>query len=311
LWELYRQELDDHPDEAAGGRCTRLLHAPLRPGLLADVAECRWRVLVRGGSRWGMIQSDLEHLRPRFVREEEETWVRLLFSLADELAWGDSPAVTVADGELTDDALSPGLALFEVCLKEIRGYDYLAPRLSQAFDRLDFLIEVSRGWRLLRERQAVPEVFLELVPWTWTGPFADVRPRLLRLLHYISAAPRQWLGHMDAVHGQASAVLGQFGRTLYELAERMEWQPVRERNWEWVARLAVDFVDAQGQVSYQCYRPQFLEFCLREAVDPGHVASVFAQRPADWPAAGVSLGQAMAGDWPLRYVYLACQLFWA
>src|SRR5207247_2081822 len=78
---------------------------------------------------------------------------------------------------------------------DVRGR--LAIRFADSFDRLDYLLAATAGWRQARDEADLPPDLLELVPRAWVQPFAAVRPLLVCVLEQISAAPRAWLRHFD------------------------------------------------------------------------------------------------------------------
>jgi hypothetical protein len=295
LRELYREEVEDDPAEALSSRYARLLRCDVRPGLLADLVEWRWRAAVRLG-QWEYLAADVAALRPRLLREDEEVWLRLLFTLADGLAWVDAP---------------PGLDLMKACRREIKEHEHLGRRLAAEFDRFDFLVAVSEGWHTLRKARAAPPILLQLVAVSWKRPFAEVRPGLFAVLERVGQEPRKWLDHFDTVAHQAAPVLAWVGRLLDQLEQELAEPPADVPDAAALRELALEFFDAEGPSNYRSYRPRFLTFCLREAVAPERVAEVAPDRPAQWPSKGVSLSQAIATDWPLRYVYRAYRLFWA
>jgi hypothetical protein len=176
LRQLYRDVVADDPAEAWTERYARLLADDARPAQLADLVEWRWRA---GAwlERWDLLMADLCDCRPRLRPAQEDLWLRLLFVLADEVAWYEDAAAE---------------ELMDACLNEIHQHDHLAFRNAAAFDRLDFLLAVSRGCRKLR-RRTVPLSFLRLIARSWTQPFAAVRPHLESVLERINASPTKWL----------------------------------------------------------------------------------------------------------------------
>ena len=78
-------------------------------------------------------------------------------------------------------------------LDEIKQFGHLQNRLADALDRHEFLLEVSRSLRVLRKEAEIPPALLELIPLSWTRPFAEVRPPLLRLLGELLEQPWKML----------------------------------------------------------------------------------------------------------------------
>jgi hypothetical protein len=292
LWELYHRELAADPSEALSARCSSLLDCAVRPGLLADVLEWRWWA-AGPASRWQVIAADLDRLRDRIVRDDEEAWIRLLLAALDHLVWDEGPAVDL-------------VARFR---REIDRHGHLQIRLADSLDRLEFLLEVAAGWRSLqRARLPWPE-FLQLIPLSWVGRFDAVRPLLMEVVRQATKRPRQTLDAFDRVQRQAPAVLAHFGSQLDLLQASVA--PAERRLETFAETLTVEFLDGNDCSRYAKFRLQLLDFCLREEVTPEEVAAIAGRRPAYWVAPGTPLAQAINADWPLRHVYRAHWLFWA
>jgi hypothetical protein len=293
---LYRQELDERPDEALAA-ATGLLKVSAPPARLVEIAVGRWQAAGRL-KRWDVFQTDLEQLRDRVRPFDEESWLRLQLAALDHVAW---------------EAGTPGAGeLLAVGRREVDGLGHLAIRFSDAFDRLDYLLAATAGWRQARDESGLPPDLLELVPRAWVQPFAAVRPLLERVLEQISAAPRTWLRHLDALERASGMALAQFGALLAQYQDRLAEAPPNPHTLEQLANLAQQFFETEGPESYTALRPKVLTFCLRESVGPELVAAaVPPETPVDGPGGPVSLAAALARDWPLRAVCWACRLFWA
>jgi hypothetical protein len=292
--ELYRQELMQNPPEAYSGRYMRLLDGPWNPGQLSELAEWRWQALAEMG-RWDLLAGDLPRLRPRIIMDDEETWVRLLFTALDWLAWAG-----------TDLAAE----VFDSCRLEIYQYEHLAGRMPYQFDRLDFLLGFAAGWRKLQNQSPVPERFTEIMELSWTRSAYELKPRILVLLEDMCQEPQTWLGHLDRVQRHAPGAVAHFGTILHQL-EDDSGDSSKGHSDEAIARLGQDFLDGQGMTDYPELRSKLLNFCLTEAIAPEKLADAVGDRPAYWPPRGISFSQEVNEDWPLRYLYLAHHLFWS
>lgn len=293
LRELYRQEVADDPGEALGERFERVLDADVQAGQLADLAEWRLLAAVRL-RRWEAVGQDLRRLRLRFGPGEEEPWLRLLFALADTLAWEE-------DNQARD--------LLEECRTEIGRHAYLAHQLSHSFDRLDLLLEASAGWHQLRRQGGISNRLLRLIPVSWSRPFEEVRPVLRDALEALTGAPRRWLGYLDEARRQAPAVLALLGEAL----DQLEWRtPSPEpREPETLSGLVLEFLAHLNPADYDGERPELLAFCIQEMVSPEEMAEAVSGFPDAWKELGDTWAQALLNDWPLRHVYRGWRLFWA
>jgi hypothetical protein len=86
--ELYHREVLNNPAETLTERYGRLLDAPHTPQLQADLSEWRLQAAARL-ERWDVIEADLVH--GRVIPDDEQLWLRLIFSLADRVAWTCNP----------------------------------------------------------------------------------------------------------------------------------------------------------------------------------------------------------------------------
>jgi curved DNA-binding protein CbpA len=289
--ELYRRELEADPVEALTDRCAALLECQAPAERLTELAGWRWQAAGRLG-RWDVITDDLQRLRQLVLGEGEEAWVRLLLASLDQLAW----APGLPDGQIGS------------YFQEVEQLGHLGARLGFEFDRLEFLRELSAQWRRLAKDRllllpALAPALVPLVPLSWTRPIEEVRPALLEFLGWVARHAHDTLNNLDRLQNLAPAVLAQFGRLLESLRDDLDVPPEPEVT-EAVTRLTLDFLEGGGNFSYgEEDRHRLLDFCLREAVSPELVARVVENE--------VRLAELLTNDWPLRYVYLAYQLFWA
>jgi len=288
LRELYRREIADDPSEGTSPRCGRLLNLEMTPAAVADLVEWRWQAAGRLG-HWWIIAEDLERLRPKVVREDEEAWARLLLSAVEQLTAMQDPKA--------------GLQIRQA-LDEIKQFEHLQSRLAEALDRHEFLLEVSRGLQMLRKDPNIPRALLDLVPMSWTRPFAEVRPGLLQLLSELNRQPWTTLRLFDRIQGEAAAVLGQFGNLLALLAGTVP-DADDERSEEDRAGLIRQFLTSKDWDTYASFRGELLGFCLRDVLAPTEVSNAVLAH------GDTNLAQRIMEDWPMRYVWQAYQLFWA
>jgi len=289
LRELYRREIADDPAEGTSARCGRLLGLELAPAAIADLLEWRWQAAGRLG-HWWIITEDLERLRSRVVRDDEETWARLLLAAVEQLTAMQDP----------DRA---ALAIRKA-LDEVKQFEHLQNRLAGTLDRHEFLLEVSRGLRVLRRETGIPPAFLELVSLSWTRPFAEIRPALLRLLGDWLRQPWTMLRLFDRIQAQSAAVLGQFGNLLSMLQGSVP-DSADERTASDLADAIRQFLTSKDWGAYTAFRGELLGFCLRDMIAPDLVSqAVLGQGDAN-------LAQRIREDWPVKYVWQAYRLFWA
>lgn len=287
LHELYRREIAENPAEALSGRCSRLLRAPAAAGLLAELAEWRWRAAARL-KRLSILGLDLERLRPRLEAKEEEIWLRLLLT---------------ATGLLAFDQLPEFQPLFQKCLEEIEAHEHWHLRMPAAFDQYEFQRSIADGIPRLYSLPRPPNLaaIAELVKLAQNRPFPELRPVLLPLLSDLTQPPTQALGCLDRVHQTAPAVLAEFGNLLQQLASTLPDED-DDRDPEDFADLVDTFLAGLSSKDHQKFRLELLHFCLREAMDPHRAADCMAAQ--EYPA----LCQQVHDDWPLRHAWLACHI---
>jgi hypothetical protein len=288
LRELYRREIADDPAEGTGARCGRLLALELTAPAVADLLEWRWQAAGRLG-HWWIITEDLERLRSRVARDDEEIWARLLLAAVEQLTAMQDPKA--------------GLAIRKT-LDEVKQFEHLQSRLAGALDRHEFLLEVSRGLRVLRKEAGIPPAFLELVPLSWTRPFGEVRPRLLQLLGELLRQPWTMLRLFDRIQAQSAAVLGQFGNLL-SMLQGTVLDAADERSANDLADAIRQFLASKDWDTYGSFRGELLGFCLRDMIAPDLVSQAVLGH------GDANLAQRIREDWPVKYVWLAYRVFWA
>lgn len=295
LRELYRRAVRANPEEALSGRFADLLNVPARPADLAELMDWRMRAAFQLG-QYHFIPEELERLRGRVAREDDESWARLLLTAIHCLAWRRKGKYF---GRLIKDYGH-----------EIDGLIHLHNRLAHDLDQLDFLLEAVAGWEKLRWSPNIWRSLLGLVRRSFVYPFEELRGALLIYLDKVVQQPQQALQWLDYVNSQSTAVLAQFGRLVTWLQAEREVEYVDERTPEDLRLVALEFVEALGSGTYRKFRPRLLAFCLREAIAPEMLARMLEGQPADRRAAEEYLSRKLAADWPLRYVWRAHQAFW-
>ncbi|HEY7424972.1 MAG TPA: J domain-containing protein [Gemmataceae bacterium] len=295
LRELYREEVTDNPAEALSERYEQLLDAPISASQLTDLIEWRFQAAARL-QKWDVLHTDLARLRPRFSLGEEQLWLRLLFSLADSAAWA-------ADAE--------GAKLLAACREEIGQYEHIASTMSHWFDRFDLLVEAASGWFSLCDRSHVPAIMLRLIRNSWSHPLAEVRESLMNVLEAMADSPYQWLAHLDEIRQRAPATLAVFGELLDRFEEVREVMPEESREREQINGLVLSFLPQLNVANYEVEQTRLLRFCVQENLAPEEMAEVARGFTGGWEELGAAWARALTADWPLRYVYRACRLFWA
>ena len=294
LGELYRRELELHPEEALAQRCDRLLQQIHAPAALANLLSWRWHAAGRL-ARWGLVAAEVEQMRARVCPDDEESWLRLLLSVADGAAWA------------ADDQ---GEALFASCAQEVGRHEHAAVRHPDWFDRLDYLRSVRSGWRALRDAGYAEEHFPRLIAAGWARPTAELRPLLLEVCSQVQDDPHDWLDYFDQVERLGAAVLGFFCDLMRQLDLRLEVQQHLFPSPEQVAQLAWRFVEESAELDYGRLRHRMVDFCLAESVQPEWLAQALLDLHLGALPPGQTLGQVVMSDWPLRCVCLAVWLFW-
>jgi hypothetical protein len=290
--ELFRREFDERPGAALVASDALLtVDAPTErfASFLAAHAAA-----AAGLDRWDIVREDLDRARQRIRPTDENSWLRLLFVLIDHAAW---VAVDPTNG--TSDAE----VLLAECRREVAAIDHLAVHQAEAFDRLEFLSAAAGQWGRMRVANTLPAELLDLLPAAWVKPFAEVRPLVADMLAKIVEAPQPWLRHLDQLAARSPTALAFFGSLLAQYQDRLAEPPPVPHAPADLARLAAENLQNDGRWDYRTLRPRLLAFCLREAIGAELVAAVA-------PVNDGQLAQAIAADWPLRYVTWACRLAW-
>jgi hypothetical protein len=296
LRELYRRELAANSAEALHQRCTELIDAvPVSNGL-ADLLEWRWNAVGRKEQAAEVIRADLARLREHFLAHDDETWARLVFAAVDHIAFIDTAAAR---------------DLLARCQRDLEGLSHLHLRLSAAFDRFEMLQTIAASCRTILQQGAQWHAdFIEVVQQAWSLPIEELRPRLMTYLATVAARPGQLLHNFDAIQQLASPLLFQFRRALAMLDSITE--PTADcRSEDDIRELVLSFARDTPGSKYSEWRPQLLDFCLREVIMPEQVAAALANNSEFQLSAEQHLSQAAANDLPLVCVCHACRLFWA
>jgi hypothetical protein len=300
LRELLHRELEETPSLALDLGCTQLLQTRTRPALLLDFLEWRWHAAGRL-EKWETIGVDLDALRGRFIAEEEESWARLLLLATDQLAWARA---------------EKHRSRFRHCVHELEQLIHLHARLGDEMDRLDFLQILANAWHAQGERaendlpllRLLQLQLLRLIPLSWSRPFSDIHPLLDQFLATIVEQPAVALRGFDRVQEHAGAVLTQYGRALLQYQYAQNKNAPDDECSEALALLVAEFLEGSYCGRYDKFRVRLVDFCLREQVSPSAVAQLIESRQMH---SLYQVAQSIHADWPLRYVFQSCWLYWA
>lgn len=293
LRELLRRELVEAPGLALSEPCTHLLRGNSSPNALLDLLQLRWQA-AQQRSQWNVITEDVATVRDRFLGDDEEAWGRLLLLGIDYLAWAHSGA---------------NRAHVAGWVKELEQAVHLHERLSAEMDRLDFLLTLVEAWRACAQLPNHAS-FFPLIRDSWTRPSAELHGAVQAYLALVAHDPPKFLDYFDAIAASASAVLTQFGKLLIEDVVWSDREMPPDECSSAATPRVLELLDDLESDQYRWIRPQLLRLCLSEAVSPEAVASLVAGRPAYWISGEMHLAQGLVADWPLRYVFLSCWLFW-
>lgn len=295
LRELYRRELAANAAEASSDRCRELLEALPVTHALADLVEWRWNAISQSDNFVALLLGDLLKLRERFLGHDEETWVRLVLFAVDRLVFVDG---------------TEAATLRARCHRDLETLGHLQLRLSAAFDRYELAQDLGEKRRALLQEPAAHAEFLDLVRDSWLMSIEQLQPRLMSYLANIAARPGMALKNFDAIHGRASPLLFQFRRALSSL-EQIAEPAADTRKPEEINELVLSFAYQTPASTYTEWRPQLLDFCLREVVMPEQFAAALSGYSEFQLTSDQHLSQAASADLPLVCVCHACRLFWA
>jgi hypothetical protein len=292
LRELLKRELAADPTLATGDRLAALFRRKTPPAVVLDVAEGRWRA-ARMARRWALILADVQTLRVWLPEVDEDSWARLLLAASTNLAWAESP-----------DSDRAATFAREVERLGDRHRDY-----SEDLYQVEYVQMVKAGLGLLGGRTGAFSGIFQLLSISWDERGPEFRTRLRSYSGQIAQDTRASLACFDHIHAVAPVVLARLSTLLGDL-DFEEYRYIGSTLLAEVAPGIERFLSASGWTDYPLLRPNLLQFCLREAISPGLVARTMAERPEFILTGKSPLAQTIAGDWPLRHVYRACELTW-
>jgi hypothetical protein len=282
--QLYRREIDDHPNEALSDRFAALLEGQTLPRNVVDLLAWRWEALQRLG-RTDHISADLRWLAPRLERHDEEGWVRVLLKAADYLAWQTGRQ-------------------FDELREEIEGYVHVHRVLGEDMARLDFLGELAKSWRELVKDGAGESRLLRVLPLTWTNAYEN-RHRILAECCRVAEKPEGALLWLDKVHSRAPLIAAHLGQSLGWLWT-IQTDPRDNSALSTTIMYHLGGMNGPvGQADYALYRQHLLRMCVSEVIAPETVANLLSTGKNAFSA------QLIYDDWPLRVVCLVHRLIYA
>jgi hypothetical protein len=249
----------------------------------------RWRA-ARLTQRFLTIISDIQAIRPSLASTDGPLWPRLLLTAARQIVW------------------TPGTewdAVRHFCREaEERSRGHLD--LSEELAQLDFLQEVAAGWRALRLDGRRGAALRRVLPFTWDEPASEWTALFQAYLEEVAHPPADALALFDHLHSQAPAVLGHLINLLARRHSECFGPPVPHSPTA-VLRIVGPFLARRSWWNYPWIRRDLLELCLAEAIAPEALAQAIADRPELAITKSEHLASAIAGDWPLRSAFMACE----
>jgi hypothetical protein len=244
--------------------------------------------------RTAAIRDDLEQLRPRVQASDPQLWCHLLLLALDYLAWSREPNV---------------IQVFPQYVEEAEREEAGGGSLHENLERLDLLVEASRGWRQLLHSERAPKRWIQMVPFVWMLPPDQFRPLLIPLLKEMAFAPNDGLKHFDEMAADSPAAAFQLGTAIegwYSESFGLGDTPWDEES---MRPIVEDFVQRYGRFGYRVSRRRLLELCLEDSIDPRWFAFVLASRREMMGVDCAELAEEIRRDGGMRYVYLAVRVF--
>ena len=282
--QLYRREIDDHPDEVLSERFEALLDTMASRRNILELLAWRWDVLARLG-RTNLISADLANIATRLEREDEEGYVRVMLRAADFLAW-----------DIHYD-------LDRLC-NSIESHVHVHGSLTEDLSRLDFLRELSSGWQKLHKGKLGSTPLLRVLPLSWPNPYEN-RHRILSQCRVVADDPETALEQLDAIQYRAAIIPAHLGQTLGSIFHTAG-DPREARSLLAVVNQHLGGTNHPvNEPEYGLYRWHLLRLCVAEFIAPETVANLHIMDRAAF------VYQRIHDDWPLRTVCLAHRLIWA
>gem|GEM_PF-6478649 len=307
LSALYAQVLKFQPLEAASDRCNRLLTVQQQPGYIIDLLQARWLaydVLSRQSPGQetcaDAIFSDVEQIRPRFRRFDEQAQSRLLILAIEHLSW--RPTLRGADlAKLLIDELEKGAA-------GAQGLDYFLYHMEG--------VGLNSGnWRKAL-RAAPPKesvmvaTILDVIRIGAIQPPEEAQASLNACIEQIAAAPGEALAALDFIEAKGPGVTILWANMVNMLGYENPHERMLVPN-AWRIQRVYDFVSASKWFDYSNFRVTLLQFSLNHCVSPRTVRELIADQPTLRRADGIHLGDLIGSDVALDCVFEASRLFWA
>jgi hypothetical protein len=295
LWELYRREILLHPAVGTSPPASKLFEDQPQTTITAEFAV--WRIIAAARlQQWDAIAHDLQAMAHRWSRDEPATWLRILLAAADELAWSADPAAQAARRH---------------CWEEIDRVGAVSPSDFDALARFDWLRDISQAWREM-DRVEMPASLRAVLALSWSRPYWEYRGRALACLWELTENAWGLLQWLSSLGSKSGSLFWQFGTLLETMRDSERDSPDEDEaeGWSEAARTRAlfDFVDSNYWPEYQDFRLVLSDFCLRESIQPEHVAEALKEQPGYWLAFDRRLSDAILEDWPLRYTCLAWRL---
>jgi hypothetical protein len=266
LKELYRRETVLRPDEALSDRYERLLALSQGPKQLAELLEWRWLAASRL-QRPGVIAGDLQGYRDRVQNEDDEAWLRLLVTAAEQL--------------IAIHTVPTAQPLIAQCSKEAERLDHLATRFPELYDRLEIITGSLAGLSYLWQEEGTNSLLWRLLSSSWGRPFSELRPFLEEYLAQVADKPRKAMVTLLQTGTKSLALLSRITHLLrwYQDAIGASYMPEHGEVLE--SELAQKILVRSAGLEYYQIRLLLLDFFLSDGLLPERVAQHASQAVAE------------------------------
>jgi len=292
LWERYRREVHDRPEEVQSLRFEQWLKTTGNLERLAALLTVRWESLARLGA-WSTLVTDVNVYRPRFALHDQSRWGYLLGTAMSVLPFSNEKQADVAGREI--------LAEIEEFYSVNSSHQYL-------LDQVEETSSIAAALQNAERDIAIPRELVRLTRAARLRPFPVLRSWVESFLEDHARRPAHMLEALTSVGRFNMAVLFEFGRLLRTLEYeqgRAHLGPWRETD---ARQFILDFIDESPYgIYFGQLRPKLLAFCCQHHLPPELIAETIAEMP-QYTANEEPISQWIEQDWPLRFACWAHRL---
>lgn len=287
LLHLFRRHMRWYPEEALGDELRSFVVEFPLDSVSHELLRHRWKAASLRDQPQAIV-ADMDVLRDSLAMSNPNLWVSLLVAAATRLLSFDASHIPALIRTYMEEA------------HELRGTQ---PQLHDAFDELEFKLDVHRSWQTMRTSNApIVQSLSELVTHCWDYDPSELLWSLRRWIAECQVDPERALDRLSSELSPCDPLFAQAEYLLVQGVPRAVRMVITEIG-EVENLLVADFLRQITEYDWELLRFDMLRFCLSFGLAPGAVG-----RQLEFSEMHSTVSRDLSEDRALQLVWLTAML---